>query len=119
MPRLQDLITQNPLKCFIAERAGSQRCAIAAADRMAAQLERSGIEAVYAHQERALRALLAEASKTPLYRDLAARRQFAHVAKASRGGKKPPRIEIKYRLGIRLIAGTRIVATQHQQVAYA
>src|SRR5215468_5075519 len=47
------------------------------------------------------------------------RRQFAHVAKASRGGKKPPRIEIKYRLGIRLIAGTRIVATQHQQVPYA
>ena len=50
--------------------------------------------------------------------DLAARRQFAQITKASRRCEKSTRIEIKYRFCIRLVAGARIVTSQHQQVAY-
>src|SRR4029079_15570953 len=51
--------------------------------------------------------------------DLAARRQFAQIAKASRRCERSTRIEIKYRFCIRLVTGARIVTSQHQQVAYA
>ena len=73
MSKLQDFITQNALKCLVVENAGPRRRAMARANRLAASLESSGIEAVRSHQERALRALLARASAVPLYRDLAER----------------------------------------------
>lgn len=73
MPRLQDFITQNALKCWMVGNIGPQRRAIAKANHVASSLERSGIEAVRAHQEHSLRALLSRASAVPLYRDLAER----------------------------------------------
>ena len=73
MPRLQDFITQNALKCWLAGKLGPQRRAIARASQVASSLERSGIGAIRAHQERSLRALLSRASAVPLYEDLADR----------------------------------------------
>ena len=73
MSRLQDFITQSRLKCFLVDHATSSRRAMARADRMASSLEKSGIEAVRAYQERALRVLLAKAVQVPFYRDLPAR----------------------------------------------
>ena len=51
--------------------------------------------------------------------DLAAGRQFAGVAQPPRGLQQLARIEIEHRLGVGLIAGARIVAAQHQQIAHA
>ena len=51
--------------------------------------------------------------------DLAAGRQFAGIAQAARGFQQLARIEIEHRLGVGLVAGARIVAAQHQQVAHA
>ena len=73
MPRLQDFVTQNALKCWLAGKLGPQRRAIARASQVASSLERSGIGAIRAHQERSLRALLSRASAVPLYEDLADR----------------------------------------------
>ena len=47
------------------------------------------------------------------------RRQFAGVAQPPRGLEQRARIEIEYRLGVRLVAGARIVTAQHQQIAHA
>ena len=51
--------------------------------------------------------------------DLAAGRQFAAVAQAPRGLEQRARVEIEHRLGVGLIAGARVVAAQHQQIAHA
>ena len=51
--------------------------------------------------------------------DLAAGRQFAGIAQAARGLQQRARVEIEHRLGVGLIAGARIVAAQHQQIAHA
>ena len=73
MSRLQDFITQSRLKCFVANHATANRRAMTHADRMASSLEKSGIEAVRAYQELALRALLAKAVQVPFYSDLPTR----------------------------------------------
>ena len=51
--------------------------------------------------------------------DLAAGRQFGRVAQEARGLQQLARIEIEHRLGVGLVAGRRIVAAQHQQIAHA
>ncbi len=51
--------------------------------------------------------------------DLAAGRQFALVAQTARGFQEHARVDIEHRLGVGLVAGARIVAAQHQEVADA
>ena len=51
--------------------------------------------------------------------DLAPRRQFATIAHPDRGFDQRAGVEIEHRLGVGLIAGARIVAAQHQEVADA
>ena len=70
MSRFQDFIAQNQAKCRLVDLATKSRRAICAADRLASQLDRGEIDAVYRRQEAALRSLLVKAQKTPYYRDL-------------------------------------------------
>ena len=70
MSRFQDFIAQNQAKCRLVDLATKSRRAMCAADRLASQLDRGEIDAVYRRQEAALRSLLVKAQKTPYYREI-------------------------------------------------
>ncbi len=57
--------------------------------------------------------------KLGLPADFLAARQLASVTQLARGLEQLPRVEIEHRLCVRLVAGRRIVAAQHQHVAHA
>lgn len=75
MPLVQDFITQNKLKCYLADRLTARMRAIASASAQAEAVEGRGgsLAAIERCQEQALRHLLVRASQLPRYRDLAER----------------------------------------------
>ncbi len=71
MPLIQDFIAQNPIKTLIADHLIGSRRAMTEAGDLMERIERARPEDVAAHQERALRRLLARAAAVPRYSNLA------------------------------------------------
>ncbi len=67
MTRIQDLVTQNPIKCFLAERWTPERRQMRQAHHQHASLEYGTRDAVERDQTLRLRRLLAAAAKSPYY----------------------------------------------------
>ncbi|MEZ5399630.1 MAG: hypothetical protein R2729_08160 [Bryobacteraceae bacterium] len=68
MKRLQDIVAQNPLKCFVADRWPESRRRLEASRREFLELETAAPDRIREYQTGRLRRLLAAAARSPYYR---------------------------------------------------